>query len=657
LPLRRAWGCLAPPVASRNPLRRRVLIGLAAAGLIIGLVALFAALDLLRIRHDLQHGQQTLSALDFASVDEHGGITPVATSAADDLHRAAHRASSSPWLSVLSHVPIVGRQVRAVRDLTAAADRVGQFGKTTATNVQQALDEAATAGPSGRVHLVDSLSAEAGDLEHNLRTVDVGSGSWLLPPLSSARRDLVRHLDKAVSRLDDGQSTLATLRAFLVGPRRYLILGGNNAEMRSMGIATTSGVATIDNGTVQVGDFLESGLTAIRNPGVALPEGWDWMYGYLDPGSAYSNMVASPNFPLDADVAARVSSLNVHGPVDGVIYVDTVSLQALLSVVGPVTVDDITYDETNAARILINENYVRFSQPDQTSRRDAQGKVAKAIFDALNTRHVSLIKLAAKLQSLAKQRHLAAWSHNPAEEQLWTDVGADGARSPNDVLVSSQELGTSKLDFYVTEAITAHTVAEGDHRRVELSVSLTNPSGHPSSPYIDGGSMYALPGEYGFYLTVFLPQDAFDIVRNDPSWCCWAQDGVVQVTAFIAKAPEGTTRTINVSFALPADQTKINVVPSARLRPAVWSWDGQTFSDLVPRTMDLSVVPAGPPGPRAGWLVTGLLLFGAGAVLTGNAWGRPTSRQTRIDANLGWWLVAVGVAMVAAQIAIYFTAP
>ena len=122
------------------------------------------------------------------------------------------------------------------------------------------------------------------------------------------------------------------MHTFLAGPSKYLVLGGNNSEMRSMGIATTSGVATIHNGSVDVGDFLNNGVTAVPRPGVPLPEGWDWLYGYLDPNIAYANMVSSPNFPSTGETAAALSARNVNGPVDGVIYVDTVSLQALLTI-------------------------------------------------------------------------------------------------------------------------------------------------------------------------------------------------------------------------------------------------------------------------------------------------------------------------------------
>jgi hypothetical protein len=282
--------------------------------------------------------------------------------------------------------------------------------------------------------------------------------------------------------------------------------------------------------------------------------------------------------------------------------------------------------------------------------------VARAIFDALNTRHVSMVKLAAKLQSLARARHLAAWSSIPGEQTLWQDLGADGTRSPNDVLVAAEDLGASKLDFYVTEHVdmTVQSVRQG--RRIELSISLTNPRRDKTSAYIDGGSIYADPGEYGTYLVVNLPRDSFDIVHDDPSYTSSAQDGPLSVTTFTTRVPTGTTKTIKLSFTLPGQVTTINVIPSARITTVTWKWNRLQFDDAIPKPLDLRKVPVGSEAPRPGWLLSGLLLFAIGAALAGDAWGRPGARQAKVDAHLGWWLLVVGVAMMTVQMAIFVTA-
>ena len=98
------------------------------------------------------------------------------------------------------------------------------------------------------------------------------------------------------------------------------------------------------------------------------------------------------------------------------------------------------------------------------------------------------------------------------------------------------------------QAATLRVRPEGDYRRVSMSISMTNPQRDKTSPYIEGGSRYANPGEYGYYLVVNLPHDATDVVHEDPTWTSAADDGPLQATTFTARAPVGTTRTIDVSF-------------------------------------------------------------------------------------------------------------
>ena len=217
------------------------------------------------------------------------------------------------------------------------------------------------------------------------------------------------------------------LEQFLAGPRRFLILGGNNAEMRAFGITTTAGVATVKDGSIEVGDFLGADKTILQKPGVPVSDDWYTLYEFLDPELQYSTNVMSPNFPEVARIAENISDQNVIGPVDGVIFADTVALQSLLQIIGPVTVDGVTYDGDNAARILINENYIKYGTADAApARREQQSVVAKALFKALNERHVPILKLAARVQLLAQSRHLLISSKDADENEVFRAAGASG---------------------------------------------------------------------------------------------------------------------------------------------------------------------------------------------------------------------------------------
>jgi hypothetical protein len=548
-----------------------------------------------------------------------------------------------------------------VRELASASAVIGQHGRDAADRVQRALDANTAAGPPGRVALVEEVGRALDVLRTELRSVPIGAHGWLLPPLGSARHRLVERLDKADRQLGDAQKIASALHGFLAGPRRFLILGGNNAEMRALPVTTTAGAATVLDGEVSVGDFLDTSHIDLPYPGVSFPSDWKPLYEWLGPGQAYTSAVMSPNFPLAAEVSSRISEHNEIGAVDGVIFVDTFALQSLLGVLGPVTVDGTTYDGNNAARILINENYLRFQTRNESpERRDTQGKVAKAIFDAINSRQFTMTKLAATLLDLTKERHLLAWSRDPVENEMWDLVGASGALAPNSFLIASQDLGGSKLDYYVNVDVRAAVESLGDRRRVDLAITLTNPTRSVSSAYIDGGSIYADPGEYGSFLAVYMPRSVLGVKNDDPGISYIGPDGNVSAAVVELRVPQGTSKTVRFEFFLPNSERTLEIVPSARLRPITYAMNTLSFNDAVPITLNLERLARNEPTPA--WLLMGLLLLGLGMGLVGDAWGRmavavddPASRRARIDASVGWWIAVSGLALIAVYVGLWIT--
>ncbi len=145
-----------------------------------------AAIDLLRIRTDLARGQLTLRSLDFATVEQGGGIAGVAGSASTKLDRAAHLARTSPWLGALSHLPVAGTEVAGLRDLAAAAAQAGDRGREAAVRIQAALDRTSAVGASARVSLASTVADTLGELRTALAAIHVGADGWLVPPLADA---------------------------------------------------------------------------------------------------------------------------------------------------------------------------------------------------------------------------------------------------------------------------------------------------------------------------------------------------------------------------------------------------------------------------------------------------------------------------------------
>lgn len=629
--------------------------------MLVGLVVAFAlgtAYDLYRVQRDLRRGQDLLSNLDLHTVDAMGGLDHVAAAASADLDSADRVARHSPFLRVLDVVPGVRTQVDGLRDLTAASSQIGHLGSSAATNIAAALDATKSGGPKARVTLVDTVLTEITKLKGELAAVHVGAEGRLLPPLRSARERLTKKLADAGPKLDDATTLSTALRGFLAGPRKYLILGGNNAEMRAVGVTTTAGKALIQDGQVTVGDFMSTDKVDLDYPGIAIPQEIQDLYGFLGPSQAYTSAVMTPNFPTAGQISHDISPHNPIGPIDGVIFVDTVTLQQLLSVIGPVTVDGITYDEHNAASELINKNYQRFqTSADSLERRDAQGKVAKAIFDAINARSFSITKLAAVLSDAANGRHLLAWSADPAEENLWEKVGADGATAKDDVVITSQDLGGSKLDYYTRLAANAHVQDLGDHYRVALDVTVINPKKtEPIAPYIAGGDVYVSPGQYGSFLTLSLPKSAYDL-DNPDGLSQTGPDGPLYVYTTILRVNEGDENVQHFSFSLPKTDHTLRIVPSARIAPIPWTVNGYFhFDDSVPYNLELQRLPYIRPAQAIWWLVIGCILLLAACAFAANAarqrnLGRP-AKAVEADATIAWWLAALGTSMLIAQLAL-----
>ena len=563
--------------------RRRLLL------LVVGLSIVFvvlSAIDLLRIKRELDAGQATLAGLDLHSVDQQGGVGSVADRAAVHLDRAARLASDSRWLSLIEPVPVLGNQVRGIRDLTSAAAEVGRLARHSANAVQSALD--ATHGPEGRVGLVDAVNAELVDLRQQLPTVDVGAGGFLFPPLSGARAQLVRRLAKAERQVDDGVTVTRALRAFLAGPRRYLVLGGNNGEMRGEGITTTAGIAAISNGRIEVNGFRSTGELFLEDPHSApVPPDLQNLYGWMNIAKEWRTVDTSPNFPSIAPIYASMSEQSPLGAVDGVIFVDIVTLQRLVSVIGPVTVDGVTYTADTIAEQLLHQNYLTFRTVDvRFDRYDAQSKVATAIFQAMNDRTISIPAIAAVLADVAKGRHLQAWSRDLAEQELWQKLGADGALNPHQLGVLVTNVSANKLDYFIDPQIDIRTEPLGrSFTRAHLRVTIANPRRNPSdtSPYIEGGSPgFVDPGDHRAYVLFYLPTSAFDIGNANPGFMTGGNDGPATVAGMIYIVPQGTTKTVEVDFTLPNADTTVELLPSARLRPERYTINGTVLTDAVP---------------------------------------------------------------------------
>jgi hypothetical protein len=354
--------------------------------------------------------------------------------------------------------------------------------------------------------------------------------------------------------------------------------------MRSGGITTAAGLVHFQGGAIETSPFISSfDLFLPDAKAVTPPPDIARLYGWMFPGQEWRTTDTSPNWPEVAQLYSQMSANSSFGKVDGVLFVDVVTLHSVLSVVGPVTVNGFKYTANNVLGRLLYTNYLLYPTPesDQT-RRDVQSDVARAAFAQLQNGKFSLPALAQQLEQDAKGRHLMAWSPDPAEETMWTKLGAAGSLGSNDLMVSVQNLSASKLDFFIKPIVTMAVQQFADHQRVDLYVTVTNPRRTVTSPYIEGGTCCVLPGDQRIYQLFYLPGSAYKIDSYTPEFSTVGTDGPMQVVGMIYIVPYSQTTQVHISFYLPPSLTYVTVLPSSRLTPEQYDVNGAFhLSDAV----------------------------------------------------------------------------
>lgn len=472
--------------------------------------------------------------------------------------------------------------------MTRVAADVGDIGAAAARSIQTKLD-AAAGGPAGRVALLDTALTEVGRARVRLDTIKVGRDRWTLPPLRGARANLAVGLDRARTRLRDASVLAGALRRMFVGPSRVLILAGNNAEMRSGGMPLSAGVAELQDGKIAVGGFRETGELFVGEGKIPVPRNLYNLYGWMVFGGEWRATTATPNFlesgPLYKEMAARAGL----GAVDSVIFVDVRALRAVMSATGPVELDGDRYTVRNIERQLMNENYIKFGDPDpavRASRQELQGRLGVAVFEALNSRPLKLGPLVSNLSEAGKGRHLLAWSAEPDLQMVWQRAGIQGALNPTGLMVMLQNITANKLDWYIRPRVALRTLwVRRGVRRVELSVTFTNKKRTRTSAVVEGTgytrSNGLHDGEHRVYLVEYLPHAAADIAAGELPFYAGGTDGPNKVVGMRYGVDLGATRTVTISFSVPKKQV-FTLIPSARAHPLdVYTPNGH-YTDTKP---------------------------------------------------------------------------
>jgi Protein of unknown function (DUF4012) len=530
----------------------------------------------------LRDSEQGASSLTYAA--RRLGTSPEQWSAGrvgDAESRRAHaqlllqpgrsRLKGDPVLRLAGTLPWVGAQVRALYDLTDAADTSSVVLGDYLEMARQYEALRGLRGPPGpkltrllRDWLPPLSDADA-HLPAQLANLRRDQSGWLLPPL----RDRVGRAVDVLGPAADQTRIAATAARFVpaaIGadrPQRYLLLFANPAEIRPAGgFVGAVGSLTMANGAPQDLDIrAEEAYTPLFkqrfDPPYPLPRFFDYKKAPFEIGEAGWD----PNFAASAQLSEAMFKSATGADVDGTISLDPYAIEALLGVTGPV--DVAGYGNFNKDNFFAQVDYIVNVKRGPGSGKAALPIIARVILQKVLDQPISnWPKLVSAVQEQAQGRHVQLQFHSADLAAATAAAGYDGAilaKRDDHVMVVDGNVGATKSDFYMTKSmdIKAEVPASGLSRhQLTLQYKLPLPVDD-----IDRALSPGDQGAYADYVRVYLPELASGVsVRyaqdDGPGFGGYDRTELVngkQVVAAFFRLPRGHQGTLQIDYVLPLD--------------------------------------------------------------------------------------------------------
>ena len=591
-----------PPVTGKGSNRLRPALIILSGAFVLWAVAV--ALMVLSARSSAEQGLEHLEAVRELATGDLGRLAESFDGSADDevaadaidLLRASEadfeRASSTianPVLWPWRFMPVIGRQIRSVDALTSAAASISTDIADTFDGIDELL-AVAPSGPEARLQTATDANALLATLRQNLADTDLGPDEALVASLADARVRLGNERDTAVATITEAVEAADGLIDFLRGPRRYLLMASNNAEMRAgAGMILQIGELTTSDGEFELSNLEATEQLLLDQPAATMDPDVERIWGWLGPTREWRNLNLTPRFDETARMAADMWSNTTGQEVDGVISVDVAGIEALLDIIGAVDVDGVEVTAATVTDYLLLEQYLDF-EFNTDARRDRLGALAGAVFSAFNEREWSMSRLSSVMRDMGQRRHVLTWSRREVEQRTWQIIGSDGAIGPDSLLLSILNRNGTKLDQFLEVEADMTTAGEGADRTVTVDVQVRNKAPEGLPVYVQGPhpASDTAAGEYEGLVQLTVPHGSTDLAVTGGELLLTGPDGASNVGISGIRVPRGATFSLAFSFTLPEETRMISLEPSARIPASIWRFAGEDFRDALPRTIDLA---------------------------------------------------------------------
>ncbi|WP_454041046.1 DUF4012 domain-containing protein [Cellulosimicrobium sp. Marseille-Q8652] len=591
-----AGGAEQQEPAPAGPRRRRGRWGLWVGWSLVGLGVLLLVAAALLVRDALTARDALESAMAEVPAAEEalraGDVDTASAILADvePLTGTARSSTDGPLWALAAHLPAVGQDVRAFSASAATVDDLATDVLPALAQVLAVVEGDSTTVADGAVDLApleeaapltaraaaafDDIDARHAQVDRSALHAEVAEPYDRLVAATDELRPLVRTTERV--------TTLGPAMLGADGPRRYLVLALNNAELRAAGgITGALAVLTVDGGRVTLERQASTAdVPPFAEPVLPLDPGVEQLYTDRV-GRFVQDTTLTPDFPTAAALSAAMWEQSQGQPVDGVVATDPVALSYLLEATGPVGVAGTTVDATTVVQALLSDAYAQLEPGEATDAFFAA--VASTVIGAFLDGGADPATAVAALGRAADEHRLMLWSaHADEQESLaGTVVAGDidtADRAAGSVGVFLNDGTGGKMGYHLDTAV-RHTgsrcTANGRVDTFAVDLTSTAPADAATSLpwFVTGGGIYGVePGVTRTFVVLYPPrgQAVTDVRRDDRP--APGQPGTVAerpaVSVMVDLAPGGTTTLTFATTSAPAGGSPQGPVPGSL---DVWS--------------------------------------------------------------------------------------
>lgn len=472
----------------RGPSKMTLGIAASALVLVLGLVA-WVGVRALLARGELESAIPLASTMQEQVVSGDGNAARLTGLELKDRAASAASLTSDPVWRIFEGIPALGVNLAIVRELAAVVDDIAKGAVSPLAEVAGAIttdDFKPVDGGIDLQPLVDArpaVSAAALAVHAARERVDAINTEGAMKELTAATsrlRGAVTEADLAISAVENAVTLLPAIMG-VDGPREYLVLFQNPAELRATGgIAGAVALLGTDDGQMRlVQQVASSEYTSYDRPVLEMNLETRGIYGD-DTGQYLQDVNLTPDFEQSAELAQEMWRLQFGDMVDGVLSIDPVALSYLLRATGPINLatGDVLSSE-NAVQLLLSDVYSRY--PDTEGQDAFFAAAAASVFSAVASGNADPIALISALAQAGAEHRVLIWSSDDSEQAVLADTTLAGGLPLSDKEVQRfgvyfNDATAAKMGPYldIQTAVGQATCRNDERPNYTVDVTLTN---------------------------------------------------------------------------------------------------------------------------------------------------------------------------------------